>query len=132
MPCNISCPLHNNDERGYDITAEGRIWPCCFFANAWDKRIAEMFRGKPVPEWERFKADEKLMQYFEEDPDFNNLEVYNIDKILQHPFFLEHAFYPGWESDKPPVICEREFSVKQDTVTGKMVMQSSVDVRDYI
>ena len=134
MPCNIFCNVHNRDDRMYDITAEQRVWPCCFFANGWDKRFASLFKDttKKTPEWARFSSDEQLMQYFEEDENFNNLEVYDLDTILDHPLFQEYAFFPGWESDSPPVICKRECSIKIDEVTGKQVTKSSNDASDYL
>ena len=38
--CNINCHAVDLEDkiRLWTITPEGRVWPCCFFANAWDKR----------------------------------------------------------------------------------------------
>ena len=39
MKCKISCPVHKEDFREFEITPEGRVWPCCYYANAWEKRL---------------------------------------------------------------------------------------------
>ena len=113
MSCKIYCQLHNKEERDYNITAEGRVWPCCFFSNAWDKRLNQHFPGMSLLEVDRFKSDKKLMSYVEEDFDFNNLNVYDLDTVLSHELFTDYAFYDGWDSDTPPVICEFQCGVVQ-------------------
>lgn len=132
MKCQIKCDLHNHEFRGYNITAEQRVWPCCFFANGWDKRFQEMFTDEPKPETRRFSRDKILMGYLKEDPDFNSLEHYSLDEILQHPLFTQYAFYTGWESDNPPIICEAECGLKTDRITGAQIKKSSVDAKDYL
>ena len=38
IKCEVMWPMHDTSgrfTRGWEVTPEGRVWPCCFFANAW-------------------------------------------------------------------------------------------------
>ena len=86
----IKCMVVKDGNREWEITSEGRVWPCCYFANAWDKQ------DKPI--W-------KLMQ---EDSEWNSLNTYGLEDIIKHEVFWNHIWYKGWESDDPSPICLNE------------------------
>lgn len=123
---NISCPVHHEDGREFEITPEGRVWSCCYFANAWDKRLSEN------EETELLMNDPKIKHAFEEDPDWNNLDHYTLAEILEHPVLKDYIYQSGWKSEKPPSICIKECSIETDEVTGKSKGKSELVVNNYI
>lgn len=111
--CKIYCDQHSKERRQYNVTASGRVWPCCFYSNAWDKKIEN------TEDKQAIFNDDVMIKILEEDPDFNNLSVYDFKTIIKHPFFTEYTYYPGWESNKQPVMCQLECKVEIDSVTNK-------------
>lgn len=127
MKCKINClamtkNYKGEDVREWEITPEGRVWPCCYFANAWDKRSI------PNEETKLLQEDKVIMDTFKEDYDWNNLNTYSLEKIINHTLYWTHIFNEGWNSDQPPSICEKECKVITNEATGTQVSQSVLSV----
>ena len=125
MKCKISCPTHKKDFREFEITPEGRVWPCCYYANAWEKRVlgndeAKTFREDGI--WEVMKKD----------PNFNHLDHHSLKEIIHTPYYQTECYYPGWESDSPPHICELNCGEKYDEALGKQVPKSLLEANQQI
>jgi len=103
----ITCNAHQvkDDTREWEITPDGRVWPCCFFANAWDKR-----RNNNDNETKRLMEDKVIWNLLQTDPEWNSLNTHELDDIVNHKVFWTHIWYTGWESDNPPPICLKECS----------------------
>lgn len=112
MSCKIDCIAHNRERRSWEITPEGRVWPCCYFGNAWDRRHSSN------KETDRLMQDTTFNRLMEEDPDWNHLDYHTLDEILNHEYFWNTTWYPGWESDNPHPICKRECQVVTNKFTG--------------
>lgn len=119
---NIICNLHSEIEREFNITASGRVWPCCYFSNAWDKRY-DKDSNEPI----QLKNDDVIQQYLADDPDFNNLDKYDFKTIIKHEMFEKYVFTDGWNSDKQPVICQVECGSKIND-QGQEVSSSEIDL----
>lgn len=126
MKCKISCPVHNNDKREWEIGADGRVWPCCYFGNGWDKR------HRKNEDTDLLFSDEKIREQFNKDPEWNSLNTYDLNTILDNEIFWTHIYNQGWESDEPPVMCVKECSVITDNVSGKQLGGSSINVRQVL
>jgi hypothetical protein len=113
----------NGKIRGWEVTSEGKLWPCCYFANAWDKRFSDNSH-EPA----RLLNDEKYIAVVNEDPNWNNLDHYTLDEIVQHDFYNNYIWYPGWESDNPSPICEQECGVQVDPITKHEHARSTNDI----
>lgn len=120
--CNIMCDVHGRKRREWEITSDGRVWPCCYFANAWDLRNNPDVDVVPL-----LLEDEGWVVASTEDSDWNNLAVHPLDDIIEHSFFQETIFFPGWESDNPNGLCVKECGVFKDPVTGKQTTNARLD-----
>ena len=118
----IICDMHSEVEREFSITAEGRVWPCCFFSNAWDKQ-----RDKKDGDFKRLKNDDVIQQYLTDDPDFNSLEKHDFKTIIKHEMFEKYIFTEGWNSNKQPIICQQECGAKLNDL-GQEVSGSEKDL----
>ena len=129
MRCgSIICPVHHEPDEGreFEITPEGRVWSCCYFANGWDKR------HMPNLETKLLLNDPEIKRAFEEDPNWNNLDHYTLAEILEHPVLKDYIYKTGWLSDNPPAICIKECGVVTDEITGKSKGKSELRVNKYI
>lgn len=99
MTCNIHCHAHNTKRRNWEVTPEGRVWPCCYFSNAWDTRT-DANTGTTD-----FFNDQRMQKLMKDDFHWNSLEHHALDDIIAHEVFQTHIFYEGWSSDNPPPIC---------------------------
>jgi len=120
--CNIYCSQHSETDRDWEITPDGRVWPCCFYANAWDKRLTTDYNK--FAETRLLLDDDIFWQLLQQDPDFNNLEIYSFDEIINHPIFHKHIYFEGWKSENPPTICVEECKIEVDTLTGTETTKS--------
>lgn len=115
MSCKIICPITaiNDDgvwQRDWEVTVDGRLHPCCYYANNWSER--------------NFK-DEKIAQEYADNPDWNNLLIHTMEEIVSHPLYDEYIHFPGWESDNPPPVCVSECSVIVNEFTGEEIPEST-------
>tara|TARA_B110001454_G_scaffold199420_1_gene204197 strand:+ start:2487 stop:2927 length:441 start_codon:yes stop_codon:yes gene_type:complete len=124
--CNIRCDVINyNPElketvRDWEVTPEGRVWPCCFFGNAYDKRHSTHQDETQNPndssslntESATLFDDPIMAQLLKDDPDWNNLEHHTLEEIINHNIYQSYIYYKGWESDNPPHVCARNCSTK--------------------
>jgi hypothetical protein len=96
MSCKINCPVHNEKDREFVIGTDNRIWPCCNYFNAWendgdsDRELLELYQNDTVIT----------------DPDWNKIEKYTLDNILNSDLIQKYFFIEGWNSESPPPICQ--------------------------
>ena len=106
--CNIKCKAidHHRDIRRWEVTPDNKVWPCCFFSNAWAKREVYNDKGR-IKEYDSiaFVEDEKLMNLMNNDPNWNNLEHHSLDEIIEHEIFQTYIYKEGWNSNSPPKVC---------------------------
>ena len=115
MSCKILCPIitHHEDgswEREWEVTTDGRLHPCCYYANNWSER--------------NFK-DDKIEKEYKDNPDWNNLLEHTMEEVMAHPLYNEYIHFTGWESDNPPTVCVAECSVIVDDITGTEISKST-------
>lgn len=115
MKCKIICSVHSKNAREWEVTPDGRVWPCCYFANGWDSRKDT---SNPL-DHQLLKSDKKLQKLMQDDPDWNNLETHRLSDIIEHEIYQNHIFFPGWESDEPSPVCVHECGTFIDPVTGE-------------
>jgi hypothetical protein len=100
MKCKIDCFAFDKilNARCYDIDINGRVWPCCNYANVW---------GDPTQDedYDEQREDEKLYELFRQDPNWNSLNHHTMDEITSHEIFREYIWNTGWDSDNPPPLC---------------------------
>lgn len=127
MKCKIKCPVHSKTSREWEITPDGRVWPCCYFANGWDSR-----HDRGSLDNKLLMSDEKIRDLMENDSDWNSLEHHSLSDIIKHQVYQEHLYLSGWESDNPSPVCVEECGVFIDAVTGLETTNSNlyVDLRD--
>lgn len=99
----IKCMVVRNGVRDWEITSEGRVWPCCYFANAWDKR-----KETNSEEHARLRQDKPMWKLMQEDSEWNSLNTYGLEDIIKHEVFWNHIWHTGWDSDNPSPICLKE------------------------
>ena len=106
MKYKIECHAWKEKEqlRMWDSSIDSRIWPCCNFVNAWDQ--PESKDGKIL------RNDPEFKSAIKEDKDFNLLSKHSIAHIIEHKYFLEHTFKPGWNSDNCPELCSKNCGTK--------------------
>lgn len=129
MKCGtIDCPVHHEPENGreWEITPEGRVWSCCFFANGWDKRATDNI------ETQTLMSDQVILAAFEQDPNWNSLDHHTLAEILDHHVLKDYVYATGWLSDNPPAICVRECSIQTDSVTGVRKGKSDLLVKNML
>jgi len=107
MKCNIKCHalcLNDNKEliRMWEITPEGRVWPCCNYANEWDMRLHHIddHHGDKL-----LLDDKKIMDVMNNTSTWNDLEHHTLEEIISHELYQEYIFTSGWNSDNPPPVC---------------------------
>ncbi len=113
------------DERSWEVTPEGRVWPCCYFSNQWD-------RSQKDPDSKYVKIlteDPRFIKQIKKDPDFNNLKKYKLDEILDCDFYNNDVWHPGWNSDNPPLVCEKECIVDPSTNEPKSYLAVKTSVK---
>jgi len=120
----IDCPDHSEDKRGWEITPDGRVWPCCYFANAWSKRHADM-----SPETELLYQDQEFVGLMDEDPGWNNLKSHSLAEITEHKYYWTKIWYPGWNSDNPNPICAIECGKAHNDITNEYRSKSILSVK---
>lgn len=107
--CNIQCAAleEARNIRRWEVTPEGRVWPCCYFSTSWDKRNVDDndFNTKAL------LNDKRIMDVMKNDPNWNNLEYHSMNEIIEHELFQTYIYYKGWESDNPAELCVRNCSV---------------------
>lgn len=118
----IRCDVHMGHRREFEISSDMRVWPCCYFANAWQLK-SDPDSSLTV----NFTHDEILQKRFKEDPDWNNLKVKSLDDILEDDILQKYVADEGWNSENPPKICVRECTVYYDEVIGKETTHSRLD-----
>lgn len=120
--CKVDCPIHHRegDKRGreFEITPEGRVWPCCYYANAWEKRGALTDPSQEGYNEASTLLKDPIYEVLKTDPNFNHLDHNDLNSIIQHQIFWETIYYPGWESDNVPFICKENCSVVEDEQFG--------------
>ena len=115
MSCKIHCPIITKGfdgvwERAWEVTIDGRLHPCCYYANDWSERDFN---------------DDKIKQEYQDNPDWNNLLVHTMEEVMSHPLYSEYIHFPGWESDNPPPVCAKECSIIVDDITGTEIPKST-------
>lgn len=85
--------------RDWEVTVDGKLWPCCYYANSYQDGTLD---------------DERVVQEFEKDPDWNDLTKNSLDQVVENPVFSEYIFVDGWNSDNPPPLCVLECSAVLD------------------
>lgn len=127
MKCNIKCIVWDEKRniRDWEITPEGRVWPCCFFGNQWD-------RSQKEPQSTSVKIlteDPRFVKQMNKDRDFNNLKKHSLDEILECDFYNNDIWHPGWNSDNPPQVCVKECTVNPKTDLPKASSQVKTTVK---
>lgn len=121
---------HSEKERSWEITPEGRVWPCCYFGNAWDGRKEVNEHG-----WMRSWASRTLLEdpefsdIMKNDPDWNNLEKHTLDEITSHTYYWSTIWLDGFKNNPHP-ICQKECYVEVDEGTGKEKSHSDIMIYD--
>ena len=118
---------HNERERSWDITPEGRVWPCCYFGNDWYRRFETDRR--PAGEADFLFTDPVLEEIMTNDPEWNSLEKHSLDDIIAHEYYWTKIWTPGFEND-PHIICQRECYVVTDEGTGKERSRADIMIYD--
>ena len=109
-------------KREFEITSDGRVWPCCYYANLWQ------LRDDPDEEADvRLSDDSEVMKLLEKEPDWNNLAIHSLEDIVNHDIYWSHFWTGGWEGDDPSPICAHECGEYVDNVTGKVTQKSRLD-----
>lgn len=103
----------NDVLREWEVTTDGRLWPCCYYANLWNES--------------KMHLDPTLSKEFEKDPDWNDLSKHTLDEITKNPMYNSYIHPDGWNSENPPPVCKLECSVRIDQLTGEEVSGSSID-----
>ena len=95
--CDVECEtLPNGDvNRIFELTIEGRVWPCCHYAT--DAEYPQL-EGMDI-------SDPVLEQLKKDDPEWNNAEKHGLDTVMKHDVFWTHLWDEGFDSDNPPSLC---------------------------
>jgi hypothetical protein len=104
MNCPVDCSnvRHNDDgsvTREWTIDVEGRVWPCCLYANIWGDT-----RTDPIDQLRKVQ-DTTFVNLFKLDPNWNNLKHYTLEEITANEVFWTKTWFPGWESGDMTNIC---------------------------
>ena len=101
--CNIKCmsmDFQDDDgttsRREWEITADGKVWPCCKF-------VVDLYPGNEI---HATNQDKKIMNLINDDPDWNNLFKRPLSEILNHHMYTDYISPTGWTSDSPPLPCQ--------------------------
>lgn len=124
--CNIICMAMRKDALGpgkdireWEVDNQGRVWPCCYYANSVLGSEEELRNNR--------SKDLRFTKMLEEEPDFNDLKKYTLEEIIEHPIYDEFIAPRGWNSDDPPGLCVIECTAVIDEVTG--VEQSGAKIQ---
>lgn len=120
--CRIQCDSHEKDRREWEVTSDMRVWPCCYFANAW-----QMKNNPELPNAVLFMSDETLQEKMTKDPNWNNLKEKNLDQIVEDEMFQKYIYHEGWNSDNPPLICKKECTEYYDEMIEKNTTKSRLE-----
>ena len=82
----------------FEVTAQGRVWPCCHLASHYDEK-------HPI-------EDNILLEKFENDPDWNNIDKHPIDEILDGEMFTE--IFPSHEKPQGAFLKTCQVYCKKD------------------
>ncbi len=83
----IRC-LYKNKFKRYYISADGRLWPCCYIAN-------DQYSWSPKGEFRQQLESQVFMKYGQ---DFNCLQHRSFSELIQHPWF-QADLEQSWELD---------------------------------
>jgi len=96
---NIDCMSYNEFddaiERDWEINIDGKVWPCCHY-------LVESYAH---PTDNTLMSDKALTKAFEQDPNWNNLNYYDLYDIVNHDYYQNHCCEKAWNSDNPPPLC---------------------------
>ena len=120
--CKIHCDSHEKEMREWEVTSDMRVWPCCFFANSWQMRDNPDLDNSLL-----FNADRKLQEKMKNDPDWNNLKKRNLDEIIDDEMYQKYIYHEGWNSEEPPLICEKECAEYYDEIIDKNTTKSRLE-----
>lgn len=128
MPCKISCMAIRKDVDGngtnirdWEIATDGKLWPCCYYANAWDDEWAKK---------EMFKNDPKLKELWDNNPGFNDLELNTSEDIIKHHIYANYINEDGWKSENPPALCVEECQQIFDENTNKVRSKAKIQITE--
>jgi len=93
------------ETRDWEITTDGRVFPCCYFVNCYTMHSQSDHQAGDVELW---RNDKVLMEKFEKDPDWNKVPENNFDDIINDDFWWDYVYTKGWNSAEPPIICKKE------------------------
>jgi len=96
----IVCMFHDGERSEYDITVDGRVWPCCKFVNA----ITKIESGQV--KYGALEGDDYFFKLRDEDPNWNSLEHHTLDEILEHDYFQNYVSDKGWKSGNTSILCK--------------------------
>ena len=126
----VHCIQHSEERRSWEITPEGRVWPCCYFGNAWDRKGEVNEHGWCQSASSRMLLeDDRFKEIMAEDPDWNNLEKHSLDDITSHKYYWNEIWLDGFKNNPHP-ICQRECYVVVDEGTGKTRSKSDIMIFD--
>lgn len=101
ITCNERGTFENVVEDYFEITADGKVWPCCMYIS--------MYLRMNEPGQEAYKEalfeDPVFKELSDQDENWNSIHHYNLDSIISNRFFTEHNNNTGWDSDSPPFAC---------------------------
>tara|TARA_Y100000385_G_scaffold196095_1_gene202980 strand:+ start:27 stop:419 length:393 start_codon:yes stop_codon:yes gene_type:complete len=97
----IMCMFHDGARSEYDITVDGRVWPCCKFVNVITKIEAGMQKKGALD------GDDYFFKLQKDDPNWNSLEHHSLEEILDHDYFSTYVNNEGWESGNTSVLCKK-------------------------
>lgn len=90
------------DLKYYEITTDGKIWPCYMWAGLHLK-----FDVDSQPNYRAALLDDPVFKkLYDADPDWNSASKHDIDDIINSDFFTEYVNIEGWSSEKPPFVCQ--------------------------
>lgn len=126
----VHCIQHSEEKRAWEITPEGRVWPCCYFGNAWDQRGEQTQYGW-MRNWSSraLIEDEEFQQMMEEDPHWNDINVHSLDEVTSHKYYWSKIWLDGFKNNPHP-ICQRECYVVVDEGTGEERSRSDIMIYD--
>lgn len=113
---NIECMSIHDTEKGpagarsWEITSDGKVWPCCKFVTDLYPDSAQILKNNPNNATIR---DSKIMDLIKSNPDWNNAFKNSMEDILNHPIYQEYISLVGWNTDNPPLPCQKYCNLNQ-------------------
>ena len=127
---NIQCmsiKLETNDTREWEITADGKVWPCCKF-------VADLYPEAKMIEDDLSNATiqkKKIMDEIKNNPDWNNAFKKPMKDILSHPLYVDYISRMGWDSNNPPIPCQMYCNLNQtENRNAKHASRFNYDTKD--